>query len=71
MLKKDFGETLSDVVRVGIITAMMPQSVQEYIYTDWGQNRLRRDSPKDLSDCLQQGGHGEGASADGRRASAR
>ena len=36
MLNKDFGETFSDVVRVGIIIAMMPQSVQEYIYTAIG-----------------------------------
>lgn len=35
-LKKDFGETFSDTVRIGIVTAMMPPSIQEYIYTTIG-----------------------------------
>ena len=36
ILKKDFNETFSETVRVGIITSMMPQSVQEFIYTSIG-----------------------------------
>lgn len=35
-LRKDFGETFSDTVKVGIVTAMMPQSVQEFVYTAVG-----------------------------------
>jgi hypothetical protein len=36
VLEKDFGERFSEVVRLGIITAMMPESVQEFIYTTVG-----------------------------------
>ena len=35
-LRKDFGETFSDTVKVGIVTAMMPQSIQEFVYTAVG-----------------------------------
>ena len=35
-LKKDFKETFSDVVKVGIVTGMMPLSIQEFVYTAVG-----------------------------------
>ena len=35
-LRKEFGETFSDTVKVGIVTAMMPQSIQEFVYTAVG-----------------------------------
>ena len=35
-MKKDFQESFSDVVRVGIVTSMMPLAVQEFIYTAVG-----------------------------------
>ena len=31
ILKKNFGEELSDTVRVGIVTAMMLESIQEFV----------------------------------------
>ena len=36
VMKKDFKEEFSDTVRVGIVTAMMPQSVQELNYQSIG-----------------------------------
>ena len=36
VLKKDFGETFSETVRIGIATAMMPESVQEFVYSSLG-----------------------------------
>ena len=36
VLKKDFGENFSDTVRVGIVTAMMPESIQEFVYSSLG-----------------------------------
>ena len=36
VLKKDFGEVFSETVRVGIVTAMMPESVQEFVYSSLG-----------------------------------
>ena len=36
VLKKDFGEEFSDTVRVGIVTAMMPESVQEFVHSSLG-----------------------------------
>ena len=36
VLKKDFGEEFSDTVKVGIITSIMPQSIQELVYTSVG-----------------------------------
>ena len=35
-LKKDFNEEFSDTVKVGIVTAMMPASVQELVYQSFG-----------------------------------
>jgi len=35
-LKKDFNEEFSDTVKVGIVTAMMPASVQELVYQSIG-----------------------------------
>ena len=36
VLKKDFGENFSDIVRVGIVTAMMPESIQKFVYSSLG-----------------------------------
>ena len=36
VLKKDFGEDFSDTVQVGIVTAMMPESIQEFVYSSLG-----------------------------------
>ena len=36
VLKKDFGEEFSDTVKVGIVTSIMPQSIQELVYTSVG-----------------------------------
>ena len=36
VLKKDFGEEFSDTVQVGIVTAMMPESIQEFVYSSLG-----------------------------------
>ena len=36
LLQKDFNETFSETVKVGIVTSMMPLSVQEYVYTSVG-----------------------------------
>ena len=36
VLKKDFGENFSDTVGVGIVTAMMPESIQEFVYSQFG-----------------------------------
>ena len=36
VLKKHFGENFSDIVRVGIVTAMMPESIQEFVYSRLG-----------------------------------
>ena len=33
VLEKDFGERFSELVRLGIVTAMTPESIQEFIYT--------------------------------------
>ena len=33
---KDFGEVFSDTVRVGVVTAMMPKSIQEFVYCSLG-----------------------------------
>ena len=42
VLKKDSGEQFSVTVRVGIVTAMMPESIQEFIYSSfWGRGRIR------------------------------
>ena len=37
VLKKDFKETFSPTVMVGIVTSMLPQSMQELVYTSVGQ----------------------------------
>ena len=36
VLKKDFGKELSDTVQVCIVTAMMPESIQEFVYSSLG-----------------------------------
>ena len=36
VLKKDSGEELSDTVGVGIVTAMMLESIQEFVYSSLG-----------------------------------
>ena len=36
VLKKDFGKEFSDTVKVGIVTSIMPQSIQELVYTSVG-----------------------------------
>ena len=36
VLKKDFGENFSHTVRVGIVTAMTPESIQEFVYSSLG-----------------------------------
>ena len=36
VLKKDFGENFSDTVQVGIVTAMMLESIQEFVYSSLG-----------------------------------
>ena len=36
VLQKDIGEEVSQTVRVGIITAMMPESIQEFVYSILG-----------------------------------
>ena len=33
LLKKEFNEEFSDIVMIGIITSILPQSVQEFVYT--------------------------------------
>ena len=38
VLKRDFKENFSDTVKVGIVTSMMPISVQEMIYQSIGKN---------------------------------
>ena len=35
-LKKDFWEEVSQTVRVGIVNAMMPESIQEFVYSILG-----------------------------------
>ena len=37
-MKKDFKEEFSDTVKVGIVTTMMPQSVQEFVYQSIGSS---------------------------------
>ena len=36
VLFKDFKESFSETVNVGIVTSMMPQSIQELVYTSVG-----------------------------------
>ena len=36
VLKKDFGEEFSDTVPVGIVTAMMPESIQQFVHSSLG-----------------------------------
>ena len=36
VLQKDFGEEISDTVRVGIVTAMMLESIHEFVYSSLG-----------------------------------
>ena len=36
VLKKDFGEVFSETVRVGIVTVMMPELLQELVYSSLG-----------------------------------
>ena len=67
-LTKEFGETFSDTVKVGIVVSIMPQAVEELVYqsiedkldyhgvTD-GQDPVRR---------LQQGGDDGRPHPDGR-----
>ena len=43
LVKKDFDETFSDVVKVGIVVSMMPMSVQEFLYTAVG-DKIEYDS---------------------------
>ena len=63
MLTKQFGEGLSERMKMGVFTSIMPIAIQDYIYTRGEGLRVRGSEGEGAVDGEQQGhgGHGPGA----------
>ena len=55
VLQKEFKEEFSDIVKVGIITSILPQSVQEHVYTSMGDTVNYANIMEDPRGYLEQG----------------